>query len=70
MCSADHYPTVVRRLQVIYAGGALVFAGVPGILADRLGGYIPAYLMFSGFLAAALVCIALAYRETRKHRQA
>lgn len=69
MCSADHYPTVVRRLQVIYAGGALVFAGVPGILADRLGGYIPAYLMFSGFLAAALVCIALAYRETRKHRR-
>lgn len=69
MCSADHYPTVIRRLQVIYAGGALVFASVPGILADWLHGYIPAYILFSAFLAMALVCIALAYRESRRHHK-
>ena len=67
MSSPDRFPTVVRRLQVIYAGGALLFAGVPGILADRFGGsYIPAYILFSVFLALALLFIALAYRENGK----
>lgn len=66
MASGDQYPTVVRRLQVIYAGGALVFASVPGILADHFGSYISAYLLFSVAMALALVCIALAYRENGK----
>jgi hypothetical protein len=66
MSSSDRYPTVVRRLQVIYAGGALVFASVPGILADHFGSYISAYLLFSAAMALALACVALAYRENRK----
>ena len=66
MSSSDRYPTVVRRLQVIYAGGALVFASVPGILADHFGSYISAYLLFSVAMALALACVALAYRENRK----
>ena len=65
MSSSDRYPTVVRRLQVIYAGGALVFASVPGILADHFGSYIPAYVLFSAAMALTLVCVALAYRENR-----
>ncbi len=70
MTSADQYPTVVRRLQVTYAGGALAFASVPGILADHLGGsYIPGYIMFAVFMALALAGIALAYREDRRRRK-
>lgn len=65
MSSPDQYPKVIRRLQVVYAAGALVFASVPGLLADHFGGYIPAYLLFSGFMAAALVFIALSYRAER-----
>ena len=69
MSTADRYPAVVRRLQVIYAGGALAFASVPGILADRFGGsYIPAYVLFSVFLALALLFIALAYRENERRQ--
>ncbi len=67
MSASDRYPTVVRRLQVIYAGGALAFASVPGVIADHAGGsYIPAYVTFSVFMALALVGLALAYRERRK----
>ena len=67
MSSPDNYPKVVRRLQVIYAGGALLFASVPGLLADRFGGsYIPAYILFSAFLSLSLVFLALAYRENGK----
>ena len=69
MSSPDRYPNVVRRLQVIYAGGALAFASVPGILADRFGGsYLPAYVLFSAFLAMTLAFIRLAYRENEKNR--
>ena len=67
MSSPDRYPTVIRRLQVFYAGGALVFASVPGILAYHFGSYLPAYMLFSAFLAAALLFIALAYRETKRN---
>ncbi len=42
---------VVRRLQVIGAGGALP-SPVSRLLADRLGGYIPAHLLFSAIIAS------------------
>lgn len=60
------YAVVIRRLQVIYAGGALVFASIPGILADHFGGYLPAYLLFSAINALTLVFIGLAYRAGRR----
>lgn len=60
------YSLVIRRLQVIYAGGALVFASIPGILADHFGGYLPAYLLFSAINALTLVFIGLAYRAGRR----
>lgn len=66
LAEPEKYPVVVRRLQVIYAGGALVFASVPGILADHLGGYIPAYLLFTVLIGLTLVCIALSYRAARQ----
>ena len=70
MSSPDRYPVVVRRLQVVYAGGALLFAGVPGILADRFGGsYIPAYLLFSVFLTLAILFLALAYRKNGRRER-
>ena len=38
------------------------------VLADRLGGYIPAYLLFSAIIALTLLCIALAYRSGGENR--
>ncbi len=66
MCSQDHYPKTLRRFQVIYAGGALAFSSVPGILADHLGGYLPAYLLFSLLLALALCFLGVSYRRSRR----
>lgn len=60
------YSVVIRRLQVIYAGGALVFASLPGILADHFGGYLPAYLLFSAINVLTLAFVALAYRVGRR----
>jgi predicted MFS family arabinose efflux permease len=66
LASPAAYPTVLRRFQVIYAGGALIFASVPGILADHFGGYVPAYLLFSAMLAVALVFIGATYIQKKK----
>ena len=66
LASRDRFPTVVRRLQVVYAAGALAFASIPGILADRFGSYIPAYLLFSSLLIVTLLFIWLSYRGHNK----
>ncbi len=60
------YAEVVRKLQVIYAGGALCFASIPGIMADRFGSYIPAYVLFSGLIVLSMIFIVLAYYEKGK----
>lgn len=69
MVSQDRFPDVVRRFQIIYACGALAFSNIPGIIADHMGGYIPAYGLFTVMIVISLVCIALAYRENRKNTQ-
>jgi len=69
MASPDHYPDVVRRLQVIYSGGALLFASVPGMMADHFGSYIPAYMLFSVLLVFNLILIMWAYKESVTERK-
>jgi len=66
LASPDHFSTVVKRLQIIYAAGALIFASIPGILADVFGTFIPAYILFSACIAVALLFIQLAYRTQAK----
>jgi len=63
LASPDHFSTIVKRLQVIYAAGALIFASIPGMLADVLGSFIPAYILFSVCIAVALLFIQLSYRN-------
>ena len=66
LASPDYFSTVVKRLQIIYAAGALIFASIPGILADVFGTFIPAYILFSACIAVALLFIQLAYRTQAK----
>lgn len=61
MSSRDQYPKVVQKLQTSFTAGALVFSGLPGVMADLLGGYIPVYLLFTGLLAVSLLCVIIAY---------
>ncbi len=44
----------------------LAFSSLPGILADHLGGYLPAYLLFTTInVLVPGVCIALSYRAVK-----
>lgn len=62
LASKEEFSTAVGRFQVLYAAGSLVFSGVPGILADHFGGYIPAYIMFTAFSCAIMLFTAIAYK--------
>ena len=51
------YDVNTRRFQMGYSGGSLLFATLPGIMADRAGGsYIPAYVFF---LFSAVIVIGI-----------
>ena len=63
LTSSDHFDTAVRRLQIAYAGGALLFSSMPGVLADHFNGsYIPAYIVFTSVLFLTLILVAASYR--------
>lgn len=50
------YPKTVSNFQTMQTLGGLVFATVPGLLADKTGDYIlPYMIMFALILASALL---------------
>ncbi len=66
LVSPDSFASTVQKLQVIYAGGALLFSNLPGIIADISGSYIPAYIMFSACSGIAVVLLYLSYKQNRR----
>lgn len=69
LASESEFPQMVRRLQVIYAFGALVFASIPGIVADIYASYIPSYILLTGLNIIALLLLIVAYKNKRKYRK-
>lgn len=66
MASEDHYAGVVRKLQLTYAAGAMLFANIPGIMADMFGNYISVYAFFALLMVIALIAVIFAYRDIRR----
>ena len=65
LVSNEHYGELVWKLQMIYAAGAMIFAGLPGMIADRTGGYIPVYALFGILTTITLVCVMAAYHDVK-----
>ena len=59
--SEEYYPQVVRKLQLTYAAGAMIFANLPGIMADIFGNYICVFALFAGLMILATVFLIIAY---------
>lgn len=69
LAAPDKYAGTVRSITVAYTAGVLVFGPLPGILADRFGSYVPAYVIFAGFLVIALLIIHRIYRKAGAGRR-
>lgn len=57
------YDRLVKWLSTSYMLGALITGPVPGILADRLGSYVPAYALFLLFLLCSMALIQGVYHK-------
>ena len=64
----QYYAVVVRRIQIIYMLGSMVFGVVPGIIADHVGNYIPAYVLITVFAAAAALLIQPILFKRSRHQ--
>ena len=64
LASPEKYDETIRRFQVGYSAGGLVFSTLPGILADRFGGsYVPAYIFFTACAVFTVFAIQRTYRR-------
>ena len=66
----EGYATTLRSLTVAFALGMLVFGPVPGMLADRLGSYVPAYMLFALLTLVAMGILQFIYRRLGVGRKA
>ena len=60
------YASGVRAVTVAYTAGMLLFGPVPGILADRFGGYVPSYGFFTLCLLGSMAIVQGLYRSQLK----
>ena len=66
LSSPEQYDDTIRRFQLGYAAGTLLFSALPGILADYFNGsYIPAYIFFVGCAIFVLLSVQRLYQITK-----
>ncbi len=65
VATPGQYGDTVRRFQMAYMIGALVFGPVPGMIADATGSYIPVYILMSLMAAAAMALVQISFRRAR-----
>ena len=55
-------------INLAYTVGVILFGPVPGLLADRTGSYVPAYLLFAALLTLAIVLVRMAYIRANRQK--
>ena len=61
--NSDNYASMLKKLQMSYQVGGLLFSTLPGIFADATGSYVPAYIMFSVFTAIVVTVVSVIYKR-------
>ena len=64
--SGDAFEKNVHRLTLCYVGGEIIFNELPGIIADTLGSYVPAFIMFAVISAAVVCLVEAAYTSSSR----
>ncbi len=66
--NGQEYDKTVRRFQLGYTAGGLLFSSLPGILADRFNGsYIPAYVFFVVCTLFVIFSVQFVYKKCVVH---
>ena len=64
--TGEQYPKVLKRIQLLFALGAMLFQSVPGILADIFGTYTISYAIFAVLILISLFAIRKVYKIRAK----
>lgn len=57
------YGETLRRFQMCYSLGGIVFTAIPGLIADRTGEYKSSYILFALMVAAGLSILLYSYKK-------
>ena len=63
LSGTESYPRTVKWYTSAYMLGSLATGPLPGLAADRLGSYVPAYLLFALMLLMAALLVQGVYRR-------
>ena len=63
LSSAEHYSKTLRRFQILYCAGGIIFTGIPGRIADSTGEYKSSYLLMALLVLVSLFMLHHAYRR-------
>ena len=66
----DNMAKNVKRFQMSYVFGSLLFNSVPGMIADMMGSYVPAYQMFAVFTVLCCLIVQMVYVKQKRSLQA
>ena len=66
LAPAGQHSRLARLFQLGYMGGGLLFAYMPGVMADAFGSYVPAYLVLAGFALLFTLGIGYIYQRARE----
>ena len=61
LSAGPDYDRLVKWLSSAYMLGSLLTGPMPGMLADRFGSYVPAYLLFLASLVCSMALIQGVY---------
>ena len=65
LAGKSNYGETLRRFQMSYSMGGIVFSAVPGLIADRTGEYKSSYMLFAAMVVLSLLILLSAYRKLR-----
>lgn len=63
LAPAGRYGDVLRKFQLCYSLGGIVFTTIPGLIADHTGEYKSSYLLFAIMITISLLILLLAYKR-------
>lgn len=58
----------LKRFQITYVFGNMIFSSVPGIIADYSGSYVTAYAVFLIMAVVCLITVQVVYVKNEKHK--
>lgn len=69
LSTPDKYSRTLKKMQMCYTVGGVIFTSVPGFIYDKVGNYQTAYMMFACFALTSCLVISILYLRFAKSKR-